>query len=394
MPDVHNLCLKAAGNTAHALENVRVLIYFVCGDSTQINIMPFIFKHSFLHLAIACLPIMLSGHHAHAQPYGTYTVKLEAAIGVIDVGGTVVAEQAATLTAQQPGRIKTITGKEGDAFKTGQVLIELDDAELQAKRRAAVAALNNANTQFRREIISPRAKSSPGGMGFPSMMDQIVTNPMQSIIGTRDTDAERHADIISRDTGVKEAQSNLRMIDAKLRDSRSLAPFDGVITRKHVEVGDTVQPGMPLVDFADINGLQVQVDVPARLRGLLKKGTHLPVKLDGATAPVKALLTRLFPTVNPRTHTVRIKLALPSGIDAAVGMYAAVSVPDGRNQTRKRIAVPARAIGQQGSITMVRTVAENGSHHLRLVRVGDVLLDGRVEILSGLNEGDIVLVQP
>lgn len=341
-----------------------------------------------------CLPFLLVSITVQASASKTYTVKLEPAVGVIDVGGIVIAEQSATLTAQQPGRIKTIAGKEGDAFRTGQLIIELDDTELQAKRRAAVAALNNAQAQYRREIVSPRSKSSPGGMGFPSMFDQIVTNPMQSVAGTRDTDAERHADIISRDTGVQEAQSNLRAIDARLRDSRSLAPFNGVITRKHVEVGDTVQPGMPLIDFADIQGLQVQVDVPARLRGVMKKGSHLTVKLDGASAPVKALLTRIFPTVDPRTHTIRIKLTLPAGVDAAAGMYASVSVPDGRNQMKKRIAVPARAVSQQGSITMVQIVTGNGSHQLRLVRVGDILLDGRVEILSGLREGDVVIVQP
>ena len=337
----------------------------------------------------AGLPVV---HAKNVKAAKTYTIKREAAISMINVGGIVVAEQSATLTAQQPGRIRTIGGKEGDAFKQGQLLIELDDTELQAKRRAAVAALNDATSQYRREIVSPRSKSSPGGMGFPSMMDQIVTNPMQSVMGTRDTDAERYADIISRDTSVKQAQSNLRAIDAKLRDSRSLAPFDGVITRKYVEIGDTVQPGMPLIDFADINGLQVQVDVPARLRGQLKKGNHLPVRLDGAKAPVKAQLTRIFPTVNPQTHTIRIKLTLPPGIDAAAGMYAAVSCPDGRNTTKKRIAVPARAITQRGSITMVNVLEKNGNTVLRLVRTGDQLLDGRVEILSGLQQGETVVL--
>lgn len=347
------------------------------------------------NLILSSLLAVLIGSHAIAsETVKTYTIKREAAIGIIDVGGIVVAQQAVTLTAQQPGRVKRISGREGDAFRKGQVLVELDDRELQAKRRAAIADLNNANTQLRREIVSPRSKSSPGGMGMPSMMDQIATNPMQSFMGTRDTGAERHADIVSRESGVHNAQSNLRTIDAKIRDSRSQAPFNGVITKKYIEVGDTVQPGMPLIDFADINGLQLQVDVPARLRGMLKKGAHLPVKLDGASAPVSALLTRIFPTVNPRTHTIRIKLSLPQGIDAAAGMYAAVSVPDGRNQTKKRIAIPAKAISQQGSITMVRIIAENGSHQLRLIRAGDLLLDGRVEILSGLKEGETVLLQP
>ncbi len=346
-----------------------------------------------LKSALVVLPLFLtSGALLAAENAETYTVKKEVASGAIDIGGTVVAQQAAVLTAQLPGRIQAIAGKEGDQFKKGQILLKLDDSELQAQRVSAVANVNNAITQYRREVISPRANTAPGGMGLPSMVDQMVTNPMQSMIGTRDTGAEKHADLVSMDASIKQAQSALRQIDAKMRDSLSLAPFDGVITRKYVEIGDTVQPGMPLIDYADLNGLEVQVDVPARLRNKIKAGIHLPVKLDSSTTPISALVTRVFPTINPTTHTVRIKLALPSDADAAAGMYATVSVPDGRSQLKKRVAIPPRAISAQGSLTMVNVVAENGSHSLRLVRTGDVLLDGRVEILSGLNEGDTVLL--
>ena len=67
-------------------------------------------------------------------------------------------------------------------------------------------------------------------------------------------------------------QAEIRAIDAKLRDARSVAPFDGVIMKKFVEVGDTVQPGMPLLKYADVEYLQIVVDVPGRLRPGLSEG--------------------------------------------------------------------------------------------------------------------------
>ena len=87
-----------------------------------------------LHTVLFGLLIATSINHAQAasENLSTYTVKRELSSGSIDVGGVVVAKQAATLTAQLPGRVKAISGKEGDAFKVDQLLVQLDDAELQA----------------------------------------------------------------------------------------------------------------------------------------------------------------------------------------------------------------------------------------------------------------------
>jgi multidrug efflux pump subunit AcrA (membrane-fusion protein) len=178
--------------------------------------------------------------------------------------------------------------------RVGDTLIALDDSELRAKREALIAQiatadaqLRNAGVQYTRELYSPRARSSPGGMGMPNLFDQFFTRPMEDFIGDRDQDAELSADLFASGTQIQEArnammalQAELRALDSKLRDARSVAPFDGVIVKKFIEVGDTVQPGQPLLNFADVEYLQVEVDVPARLRPGLREGMMLRAELD------------------------------------------------------------------------------------------------------------------
>jgi multidrug resistance efflux pump len=159
------------------------------------------------------------------------------------------------------------------------LLVALDDSELRAKREALVAQiatadaqLRNAGVQYTRELYSPRARSSPGGMGVPNLFDQFFTRPMEDFIGDRDQGAELSADLFASGTQIQEARNAIMRcrrscgLDAKLRDARAIAPFDGVVVKKFIEVGDTVQPGQPLLNFADVEYLQVEVDVPARLR--------------------------------------------------------------------------------------------------------------------------------
>lgn len=186
-----------------------------------------------------------------------FSVQQSRGVPTVAVGGTVIPYKEVTLSAQLPGRVTRLAGIEGDTFKKGTLLVLLDTAELVAKRReaeaqlySADAQLRNAGVQYNRELWSPKSDASPGGMGVPNLFDQMFTRPMESMGGQREYGAERYSDVYSSEVQIQEAQSamarmqaTIQQIDAKLRDARSIAPFDGVIMKKFVEIGDTVQPG-------------------------------------------------------------------------------------------------------------------------------------------------------
>ena len=336
-----------------------------------------------------------------------FTVERTRGAATVSLGGTVVPYKEVTLAAQLPGRVKMLAGIEGDSFKEDALLVELGENELLAQRNSAIAQLanaqadlRNASVQYQRELYSPQSRQPPGGMAIPNMFDQMFTRPMEDFMGTRDRGAERGADLFASTTRIQQAQnailqaqSQIQAIDAKLRDTKSVAPFDGIITKKYIEVGDTVQPGQPLLQFADVEYLQVVVDVPSRLRPGLQEGMMLQAELDvgGQILPVR--VAQIFPMADAQRHTVTIKFDLPQGVSAP-GEYVKVRVPDLSSPMRESPVVPLTAIRYSGSLPGVCVQSGSGSAELRLIRVGEPVGDGYVTVLSGVQTGDRVLREP
>ena len=352
--------------------------------------------------------LMLAAGTASAVPAGgEFVVKQAEGAPTVSIGGTVIPYKEVTLAAQLPGRIKYLAGIEGDSFKKGDLLVALDDQELLANRRAllaqmssADAQLRNAGMQYNREVFAPRSRTPPGGMAIPNLFDQMFTRPMEDFIGERDRGAELSADLYASGTQIEQArsamlrlQAELQALDSKLRDARSIAPFDGVIVKKFIEVGDTLQPGQPLLNYADVEYLQVEVDVPARLRPGLREGMMIHAELDVTHNRVPVRVAQIFPMADPQRHTVKIKFDLPQGVSEP-GMYAKVLIPDFNAPARANPVIPESAIRYNGSLPGVYVLDEQGNAQLRLIRVGEPVPGGLVTVLSGLRPGERIIADP
>jgi RND family efflux transporter MFP subunit len=328
----------------------------------------------------------------------------------VSFAGTVSADKTLQLTAQLPGRIAYLAGKEGDAFEAGTVLVELDDSGLVARlqaaaanRDAAAADMRNARVQLDRELYSPRSNSAgtaPGGMGMPAMMDHMFTNPMQNMMGMRDRGQERTSDLVGAETQLAQAttrfqsaEANIREIQALLRDTQGIAPFSGVVQKVYVEIGDTVQPGQPLIDFSESGVLKVDADLPVRLSRSLQIGQPLEVLIGGET-PQQARVSLVHPVADPRQNTVRVEMTLPEGSNATPGQYVEIRVPDTASRIPAQLTIPQSAIVLKGGLPLVFAVDREGKARLRAVRLGNALEDGSRVVLSGVSAGDLLVDQP
>ena len=211
---------------------------------------------------------------AEAEPR-VITVTSGGAGGSLVLGGTVVPEKIVNLTAQMPGDVDFVAGSEGDAFKQGQALIALDTQSLRAKREQAVsqlasaeAAYRNSLVQYEHELRNPNSQANSMLGGAPSLFG-MFSDPARSMMGQGNPGLERHSNLYGQGVqietarnSVDQARAALRELDESLENAVSYAPFDGVILKRMVEQGDIVQPGMPLVSFADITRLQIRVEVP------------------------------------------------------------------------------------------------------------------------------------
>ncbi len=361
-------------------------------------------------LTVAMLALSATSFARDREFEDIFVVKESSEIPTVVVSGSVVPFKEVTLAAQLPGRVKYIAGIEGEAFDEGTTLIALDEDELLAKRSAAYAQLaaadadlRNAGVQYSRELWSPQSKSGPGGMGIPNLFDQMFTRPAEDFMGQRDRGAERSADLYASSTRMEQArsamlraQSEIRAIDAKLRDTKSLAPFDGVIMEKFVEEGDTVQPGQPMLKFADVTWLQIEVDVPASLAQGLQPMSVLQnaATFDNHPEPVAVRVAQVFPMADVQRHTIKVKFDIPQGVSQP-GMYAKVLIPDTTGPAKSQLPViPSTAIRYRGSLPVVYIQNEQGEPELRMIRQGKRLDNGMTMVLSGIAPGDRVYPNP
>ncbi|ALG67239.1 efflux RND transporter periplasmic adaptor subunit [Beggiatoa leptomitoformis] len=340
-----------------------------------------------------------------AEPY---TVREYSIPTTVTLGGTVVPYKEVTFSAQLSGRVERLAGEEGAGFAKDTVLVALNNNELLAQRRSAIAqmmnadaTLRNANVQYNRELWSPNSPTqAPGGMGMPNMFDQFFTKPASDFFGQSSSFLDRQADLHRYGTQTEQArnallqaQSQIEQIDAKLRDTVSKAPFEGVITKKFIEVGDTVQPGQALLQFADTKYLQIVVDVPARLVASLSVGVRVPARLDVANQVIEARVAQIFPTADPQRHTVTVKFDLPISTRTGPGQYAQVEIQDLTIPPQTLAIIPKTALVWRGSLPGVY-VLERERRALRLVRIGREMDAQNVSILSGLKAGDTIELSP
>jgi multidrug efflux pump subunit AcrA (membrane-fusion protein) len=326
------------------------------------------------------------------------------------LGSTVIPYKEVTLSAQIPGAVKFVAGEAGAAFNQGDVIIQVDESQLVAKRNAilaqismAQASVQNSQAQYTRELVSPRSKDvgAMPGFGLPAMFDMTMVRPFaDSMMNNYDSDMGRYSDLMSSATGVSQAQSTvqqamsqLQEIDAALRDAKSVAPFEGIVLEKMVEVGDTVQPGQPLIKYGYIKYKRLQADVPSGLVNNLSEGMVVPAKLDSKTTTM-VKVSQIYPVADPSRHTVTVKFDLPVDAVAAPGMYAEVYLPETTKGGAKTIVIPKTALLRGRSLPSVLVVNNQNTSELRLIRLGADQEENKVEVVSGLTDDERIIDEP
>jgi len=213
-------------------------------------------------------------------------------------------------------------------------------------------------------------------------------------------DLERESELLSRGAATAESVRNLedrrRMTRAALEEAETMlaytrieAPFDGIISRKLANEGDLASPGQPLLEIERSGNLRLEADIPDRLARDLRRGDRVKVLLDGETS-VEAVLAELSGSADARTRTVPAKFDLPANAPARSGMFARVFIPA---EKVRRLEIPTSAVSPLGQIERVFVVDGDTTARLRIVRTGP-RHDDRWEILSGLKEGERIVLSP
>lgn len=285
--------------------------------------------------------------------------------------GTVQAVHETTLGARLLASVRAVHVEAGQEVEAGEVLVELDDRDLdarlaraEAELAATQAVLDQAKTDYER--ISKLAAS---GSASPYELTS-ATNTLRS------AQAEHQRSVEAK----HEAEAVLSY--ATIR-----APVAGRIVDKLVEVGDIVTAGQPLVTMYDPTRMQLVASVRESLRRRLEVGQSVQVKLDVLDHACEATVSEIVPEAETASRTFQVKVTGPCPPGVYPGMFGRLRIPVG---TRTAVRVPEEAIQQVGQLDLVH-VEDGNTVRRRLVRLGRET-EGGVEVISGLRPGERVVL--
>ncbi len=221
------------------------------------------------------------------------------------VTGDVIANRSVTLATRIMARITRVHALEGDRVSRGQVIVELDDTEYQARLSVAEAARERAEAEL---VHRERNRKRLQKLAQTNAVSREATD-----------DAVYALEIAA--ANLKAAQAEIRAIQSTLAETRIEAPFDAIVIGKFAEAGLVTQPGQALYEIQDQSKLKFRARVKERDLAFIKPDDHASVTITALGGePVNASVIRIIPNGDAR-HTFIIELALPDRPGLYPGMF-------------------------------------------------------------------------
>lgn len=324
---------------------------------------------------LSILIILTAAVAQAAEPLATATVDYREMDELFSVDGSVEAVKQSTVAAQISGRVVDVRFDAGDRVKQGEVIVRIDEREVsdaaasaQAQLAQAQATLTNAKAHYERTR---------------QLFDQKFVS--QAALDSA------FAEYRAAQAQLEAAAANASRAATVKGFATVAAPYSGVVAARHVELGETVTPGKPLMTGFDPRDLRVVADIPQFRVASLRRDLPAHVEFTQLKEKVAASSVMLLPTADGRTHTTRVRIGLPRYIEGTYpGMYARVHFSLGR---ARKLVVPGAAIVRRTEVTGAYAVAGDGSVQFRQLRLGTAA-DDLVEVLAGLKAGERVALDP
>ena len=299
------------------------------------------------------------GNEPPAVPVAVAQVQRGAIEAYYEGSTNLSAAEEAVVVARTQGVVEALFVEEGDIVRAGQPLAQLETERLTlelARSRAQLerlkAAFERAEQMFEARMISPN-----------------------------DHDDAKFA--------YEAEQTNLRLREYDLKEATIRATIDGVITRRQIKVGHTLNPSTPAFEMKRLDAIEAELNVPEREIGRIEKGQYARVRIDAlADQRFDGDVARVAPEVDPTSGTFRVTVIL--GNDDGLlkpGMFARVDVRIDRRP--EALLVPLDAVVTRRDESSLFVVEDNRVER-RSVETGYVS-DGNVEIRTGAYAGEWVV---
>ncbi len=336
--------------------------------------------------------------------------------------GTVEPIETVTLTSRVMGLIQQLPVQEGDRVKAGETLVVIDVADIQAQNGQAIAGVTMAQSNYlnaqgrlqesRAQLVETEAQLAEAqleqrrmrvlqseGAVSQQLLDQANTRVQTTQARLQQIQAgirQSEAMIDQAQAQVSQAQAQVSQVSANLNYGTITAPFDGVVTHKHTEVGAMAGAGQTLLTLESSDRLRFTTQVPESLITQIRQGQKVSVRLDALNRDVSGTVSQIIPSADPATRNFTVKVLLKQTSAMIPGMFGRLQLnhqtatPNASDRTA--LIIPQAAIVQQFGITGVYKVID-GHASFQPITTGKPRSPD-IEVFSGLTKGDRVILEP
>ncbi|MCI0561985.1 MAG: efflux RND transporter periplasmic adaptor subunit, partial [Nitrososphaera sp.] len=321
------------------------------------------------------------------------------------------------------GHVLAVHVREGDRVRMGQLLIEIDDRDAKAQLQKAQAGLREAQDGL--EEIEQMIRASEAAKDAAEANKTLATSTFdrykslleRQVISRQQFDeaqakykvAEAEVDrankvlqsvMAKKDQAlakIDQAKADVANAQVYVGYARIVSPIHGILTAKQADVGILATPGVPLLTVEDDTQYRLEATVEESQMGKIHLKDLVRVWIDAlGDKELAGRVAEIVPTSDPasRSYTVKIDLPAQTGEPDSrpllrSGFFGKAHFSLGYRET---ITIPRKAMVDRGQLVSVYVVDSSNIARLRLIKTGKQYGD-RVEVLSGINDGDQVVVE-
>jgi len=371
-----------------------------------------------LVVAVAIGVLITHGHKAKAnqedpqiRPAAVSLAQKQSLSNAVTLSGEFRPFQEVDVHAKVAGYIRVIRVDVGDHVRQGQVMAVLEVPELKAELQGSDAAVRRSKDAVRRaksDLQRAQSVHDAAHLNFSRLKDASATRPgiiaQQELDDAEAKDKGAEAQVSADEAAQSEADNQLDVAVASQKQysamadyTNIIAPFNGVVTKRYADTGALVQAGtasstqaMPVVRVAETDVLRLILPVPESAVPQVHLGSTVQVRVPALNRTFEGKVARFADAVDEETRTMHTEVDVKNTNRSLVqGMYAEISLV--LNHKDAALTVPLQAVVRNGSEATVLVVNAQNRLEERRIQLG---LEGndRVEVLSGLKEGDRVLI--
>jgi RND family efflux transporter MFP subunit len=327
----------------------------------------------------------------------------------LSIAGEFLPYQEVELHAKVTGYIRNINVDIGDRVHKGQVLANLEVPELVAQEQAASAGVRHSQEEISRaenEVV--RAESDHAALHAAATRLKQASEARPGLIAEQELDdatakdRSSQAQVDAAKSALSASRQQLQVSQADQQHyaamsdySRITAPFGGVVTWRYADTGSLIQAGtsnsnsMPVVKLSQVDVLRLRLPVPESLAASVHDGEPADIRVKATNRRFSGKIMRFTDSLDRSTRTMQVEVDVPNhDYKLTPGMYADVSLQV--ENEPNALTIPLQAISRGADKTTVLLVNSQNHVEEREIRTG---IEGpdRIQILSGLNEGDRVI---